>query len=100
MTGEQAQKEYEQLLNRTVAEKRRIEEEAKRNGTWKAGLDSNNHLFSKIDSEFANKVKEIQSKVEACMPITIPKHEPIKKVYVELVREIVESEAKNDEDAE
>ena len=35
-----------------------------------------------------------------CQPITIPKHEPIKKVYVELVREIVESEAKNDEDAE
>ena len=35
-----------------------------------------------------------------CMPITIPKHEPIKIVYVELVREIVESEAKNDEDAE
>lgn len=75
MTREQAQKEYEQLLNRTVAEKRRIEEEAKRNGTWKAGLDSNNHLFAKIDSEFANKVKKIQSKVEACMPLTIPKHE-------------------------
>ena len=35
-----------------------------------------------------------------CMPITIPKHEPIKKVYVEMVRQIVESEAKNDEDAE
>lgn len=31
---------------------------------------------------------------------TIPKHEPIKKVYVEMVREIVESEAKNHEDAE
>ena len=27
-------------------------------------------------------------------------HEPIKKVYVEMVRQIVESEAKNDEDAE
>ncbi len=26
--------------------------------------------------------------------------EPIKKVYVEMVRQIVESEAKNDEDAE
>ena len=24
-----------------------------------------------------------------CMPITIPKHEPIKKVYVEMVKEIV-----------
>jgi len=35
-----------------------------------------------------------------CQPITIPKHEPIKKVYVELMRQVVESEAKNDEDTE
>mgnify|MGYP002626723644 CR=1 FL=1 len=28
-----------------------------------------------------------------CMPITIPRHEPIKKTYVEMVREVVESEA-------
>lgn len=35
-----------------------------------------------------------------CHPITIPKHEPIKKVYVEMVKQIVESEANNDEDAE
>ena len=35
-----------------------------------------------------------------CQPITIPKHEPIKKVYVELVRQVVESEAGNEEDAE
>jgi predicted RNA binding protein YcfA (HicA-like mRNA interferase family) len=32
-----------------------------------------------------------------CMPITIPKHEPIKKIYVEMVRQVVESEAENDE---
>ena len=37
---------------------------------------------------------------QGCMPITIPKHEPIKKAYVEMVRQIVESEAKNDENAE
>ncbi len=37
---------------------------------------------------------------EGCQPITIPKHEPIKKIYVEMVKQIVESEAKNDEDAE
>ena len=37
---------------------------------------------------------------QGCMPITIPKHEPIKRVYVEMVRQIIESEAKNDEDAE
>lgn len=34
-----------------------------------------------------------------CQPITIPKHEPIKKVYVEMVKQIVESETKNNEDA-
>lgn len=34
-----------------------------------------------------------------CMPITIPEHEPIKKVYVEMVRQIVESEAKDDENS-
>ena len=32
-----------------------------------------------------------------CQPITIPKYEPIKKVYVEMVKQIVESEAMNDE---
>ena len=33
-----------------------------------------------------------------CNPITIPKHEPIKVVYVRMVKEIVESEEKNKED--
>lgn len=31
------------------------------------------------------------------MPITIPKHEPIKKIYVQMVKEIVESEVIEDE---
>ena len=35
-----------------------------------------------------------------CQPITLPKHEPIKKVYVEMVKQIVENEAKNNEEAE
>ncbi len=35
-----------------------------------------------------------------CQPITIPKHEPIKKVYVEMVKQVVESEAENHEDIE
>lgn len=32
-----------------------------------------------------------------CQPITIPRHEPIKKVYIEMVRQVVEMEAKNNE---
>ena len=31
-------------------------------------------------------------------PITIPKHEPIKRIYVEMVREVVEEEAANEDD--
>lgn len=31
-------------------------------------------------------------------PITIPRHEPIKRVYVEMVRQVVESEADDGED--
>ena len=30
------------------------------------------------------------------LPITIPQHEPIKRAYVELVRDVVESEASNE----
>ena len=35
-----------------------------------------------------------------CSPITIPKHEPIKKVYVEMVREIVEREYEHETKSE
>lgn len=35
---------------------------------------------------------------EGCKPITIPNHDPIKKVYVELVCEVVESEGDHHED--
>ena len=32
-----------------------------------------------------------------CAPITIPKHEPIKKVYVQTVKAVIESEENNDD---
>ena len=34
---------------------------------------------------------------KGCAPVTIPKHEPIKRAYVLLVREVVESEVIKDE---
>ena len=37
---------------------------------------------------------------QGCQPITIPKHEPIKKVYVEMVKKVVESEVELDENIE
>jgi hypothetical protein len=37
---------------------------------------------------------------KGCMPITIPKHEPIKRVYVEMVKKVIESETNNYENTE
>lgn len=34
---------------------------------------------------------------KGCAPIAVPRHEPIKRTYVMMVREEVESEARNDE---
>lgn len=34
---------------------------------------------------------------EGCHPITIPKHKTIKKVYVEMVKDVVESEEESNE---
>ncbi len=36
---------------------------------------------------------------KGCMPITIPRHEPIKTKYVEMVRDVVEREEKGHEEA-
>lgn len=35
-----------------------------------------------------------------CQPITVPKHEPIKKIYVEMVKQAIENEEKSDENTE
>ena len=34
---------------------------------------------------------------EGCPPITIPRHEPIKKIYVKMVKDIIESEVSKGE---
>ena len=35
-----------------------------------------------------------------CNPITIPKHEPVKRVYVEMVKQIIENEGNDSENVE
>ena len=35
-----------------------------------------------------------------CNPITIPKHEPVKRVYVEMVKQIIENEGNDSENSE
>ena len=37
------------------------------------------------------------SRKKGCRPVTIPKHEPVKKVYVEMVKEVIECEVHTDD---
>lgn len=60
--------------------------------------------LQKILETFGYEMKQPQSgsshctfRKAGCNPITIPKHHPIKKVYVEMVREIVEREGGGNE---
>ena len=55
-------------------------------------------MGTRLSSQRVEVVITLSEKL-GCMPITIPKHEPIKKVYVEMVKEVVESERdRNEED--
>ncbi len=35
---------------------------------------------------------------EGCHPITVPRHNPIKRVYIEMVKQVVESEVNHGKD--
>lgn len=70
-------------------------------------LLSNNLRFDELQKVLENLGYEMKSprkgsshytfRKPGCAPITIPKHEPIKKVYVEMVRRAVESESDSNE---
>lgn len=64
MTKEQAQEEYLKLLEKKHNETEKIIETAKRNGTWKQGLDANKELFVEIDKTYKEKIKVLKSLIE------------------------------------
>lgn len=64
MNREQAQTEYLELLNKKLDEEKKIIEDAKRKGIWKAGLDSNRELFAALDAEYAKKIEELKARCQ------------------------------------
>ena len=56
-------------------------------------------IYNRGGRKCLNGITHYTFRKKGCKPITIPKHEPIKKVYVEMVRQVVESEEKNNENA-
>ena len=65
MNKEEANKEAKKIYEEWQKKKQQIEKEAKEKGTWKNdGLDSNNHLFNKIDLEAKKKLEELALLIE------------------------------------
>ena len=60
MTKEQAKIEYEKIIDESIKEVERIEQEAKKNGTWKMGLDGNRELFTELDKKTIEKNQSAQ----------------------------------------
>lgn len=64
MNKKEAEKEYIKILKKYVDDNNKIIEKAKKDGTWKPGLDSNRELFTKSREEFMKKVELLKSMVD------------------------------------
>ena len=61
---EKMDEELTELFTNYGRELKRIEKEAKENGEWlEIGLDSNQHLFKKLNDEMKKKEKKDYSKI-------------------------------------
>ena len=65
MNKEEADKKALEVLEWWASEREKIVTEAKKQGIWqKYGLDSNEHLFKKIDAEAKEKFEKIREMVD------------------------------------
>lgn len=64
MDKEQARKEAEKIFDEYSKKAIEIEQEAKKKGSWKMGLDSNKSLFAEITRERNEKLKLLASMVD------------------------------------
>ena len=63
MNKEEANKKAKEIFEDWQEKKKKVEKEAKENGTWQnEGLDSNNHLFKEIDAEAKEKLEKLSEK--------------------------------------
>lgn len=64
MTKEEAKIEFYKILDEQNEKKDIIIAEAKKNGTWLMGLDSNNYLFVDIENETKEKIRLLVNRIE------------------------------------
>ena len=64
MNKEQASKEAAKIIDDCIKKAAEIEAKAKKDGTWKKGLDANRALFEAIKKERNDKLKLLASMVD------------------------------------
>ena len=64
MNKEQAKIEYIKIIDESIKEEERIVQEAKKNGTWKMGLDSNRELFTELHKKTIEKINLLKSMID------------------------------------
>ena len=63
MTKEQIQDEYIKTLRDWNEEVDRIIKDAKENGNWEPGLDSNQELFAEVDRKYKDKIELLKKQI-------------------------------------
>lgn len=63
MTKEEIRKEFFKILNEYTIEADRIAKEAKENGKWLPGLDSNKGLFKDLQAKTNEKIEYLRSQM-------------------------------------
>lgn len=64
MTREEADKQADKIFQDLLQKHYEIIDEAKKNGTWQKGLDSNNGLFRQVDDEAREKLRILASMID------------------------------------
>ena len=64
MNKEQAKIEYKKIIHDSIKQEQKIIQEAKKNGTWKMGLDSNNELFADLHKKTKEKIDFLKSLIQ------------------------------------
>ena len=64
MTKEEVKIEFYKILDEQNEKKDIIIAEAKKNGTWLMGLDSNNYLFVDVENETKEKIRLLVYRIE------------------------------------
>lgn len=64
MNKEQANIELMKIFDDRNKQAKKIEEEAKKNGTWQMGLDSNKALFAELDKKTMEKIDLLKSLID------------------------------------